>query len=102
MIARTITATEARAILANEEAESLPFRIINAAGRAAVAQFVNREAAEPERHSLDAWYSEAEQAANDASEGAGYSIEMSQFKTASRTPRVLWLEDEYFDWIIND
>ena len=102
MTIRSISFAEARAILSNEEAENLPYRTINDAGRSAVAQFVNSEAAEPERHSLDAWCSEAEQAANDASEGADFSIEMSQHKTASRTPRVLWLGDAHFDWIIND
>ncbi|ADV01252.1 hypothetical protein [Alicycliphilus denitrificans] len=99
---RTISAAEARAILLNDEAESLPFRIINDAGRSAIAQFVNTAAAEPERHSLNAWYAEAEQAANDAGESEAIVIEMGRLHAASRTPCTLELVDSDFDWTIND
>lgn len=99
---RTISAAEARAILANDEADSLPFRIINDAGRSAVAQFVNTAAAEPERHSLNAWYADAEQAANDAGEGEAIVIEMGRLHTVSRNPCTLELADSDFDWIVND
>lgn len=99
---RTITATEARAIMANDEVDNLPSRIINEAGRAAVADFINSAAAEPERHNLEAWFADAEQAANDAGEGEAIIIEMRGLHTASHNPRTLTLEDECFDWIIND
>lgn len=100
MTARTISAAEARAILANEDAESLPFRIINDAGRAAVAQFVSAAAAEPELHSLDAWYTDAEDAANQAGEGA-VIIEMSGRHTSSGNPRTLEMDDAHFEWVVN-
>lgn len=102
MNARTLSQAEALKIITNEDAENLPFRIINEAGQTAVAQFVNSQASDPARHNLGAWYSDAEQAANDAIPGETIIIEMPGRSTVSGNPETLRMDDEHFDWLIND
>lgn len=97
----TLTEAEAIAILADEEAERLPYRVINAAGQAAVLAFIQRAASEPEKHNPGAWFSDAERAANDAGPGESIIIEMRGMHTASRNPDTLTLERECFDWVLS-
>lgn len=96
----TLTEAEARAILADENAQYLPFRVINETGQAAVRAFIERVAADPAKHSADAWYQEAEQAANDALLGEDIGIEMRGMHTSSRNPETLSLDKSNFDWVL--
>jgi hypothetical protein len=93
---RTITAAEALAYTGDEDA--LPYRVLTAAGRQAVAMWVHSVAREPQRHSLDAWYETAEDAAGDASPGEAVIIEMRGHQTASGRPETLLLDDECMAW----
>lgn len=102
MNARTISNAEAFEIFANEDAETLPLRVINEAGRSAVAQFINVAAFDAAGHNLNAWYADADQAANDACPGEMVTIEMRGMYTVSGHPETLRLDDGHFDWIIND
>ncbi len=95
---QTITEAQALKIISNEEAENLPYRVINAAGRAAVATWVKTTARNPERHNLDAWYSDAESAANNGTIDEDIVIEMRGTMTESGNPVTLNIPSASFDW----
>lgn len=99
-MSKTITESEALQIIADDEAENMPYRVINAAGRAAVATWVKTTASESDRHNLDAWYTDAERAANDAIVGESIRIEMRGMHTASGNPVTLDLPAAAFDWVV--
>ena len=98
---RTLTGAEARAMF-DTGADFLPFRIITDTGRATVAQFVNSTAVEPTRHNLEAWYTVAERAANDAGPGESIVIEMRGMHASNHNPATLVLSDDCFEWSIQD
>jgi hypothetical protein len=61
--------------------------------------WVNKVAALPERHNVEAWLSAAEQSANNRqSEREDIVIEMRGFATASGKPETLTVELCAFDW----
>lgn len=99
MTKTTITAARAAEIFADKDSSTFPFRTLNQAGRAAVATWVKMYAKSAQN--LDAWYSDAEQAANDAGSGESIIIEMRGMNTHSGTPKTLILTDECFDWAIH-
>lgn len=102
MIARIISQAEADAIIVDDEAENLPFRVLNAAGQRAVAEFVRSSAANADRHDLNAWYADAERVANDSLPDESIIVEMRGMHTASGNPQTVALKAECFDWMIND
>ena len=95
---KTISESEALEIISNEDAENLPFRALNQAGRAAVATWVKMTSSEPDRHNLDAWYSDAESAANNATIRESIIIEMRGMHTESGHPETLTIPSDAFDW----
>ena len=97
---KIITKAEALTIMMDVDAERMPYMVINEAGKKAVSQFVFDTAWQPAKHSLDSWYSYAEQVANDASEGESIVIEMRSVYTVTRVPCTLRLDAECFDWAI--
>jgi hypothetical protein len=61
--------------------------------------WINKVAALPERHNLEAWLSVAEQSANNRqSERDGIVIEMTGFATVSGNPETLIVQSGAFDW----
>ena len=83
-----------------DELEYLPTPTINAAGMAALAQFVADNAKTPERHDIDAWGSHAESEATNMLAGQTGIIEMRGFDTSTRNPVTLTLLQEWFDWAV--
>lgn len=100
MTTRTLTEAEALAIFADEEAGLYPRRTINEAGKAEMAAFVAANAVDADRHNLDAWYSEAEKCANDATIDESIIVEMPGRMTAGCNPATVRLGAECFDWSI--
>lgn len=98
---KTITEAQALKIIADENAENLPFRVLNQAGQAAVATWVKMTASEPDRHNLDAWYSDAESAANNATIRESIIIEMRGMHTTGGHPETLDIPAEAFDWQVH-
>lgn len=61
--------------------------------------WVNKVAALPERHNVEAWLSAAEHSANNRqSEREDIVVEMRGFATASGKPEILTIESCAFDW----
>lgn len=102
MSVKTITESQALELIRNDFENGIPYLVINDAGRAAVAQFVSSYAADPARHALDAWYSDAERAANNDLLDESIIIEMRGMDTASRNPVTLRMDRSDFDWVIAD
>lgn len=102
MAIRTITESQALELIRNDYENGTPYLVINDAGRAAVAQFVRSYASEPERHTLNAWYSDAERQANNALLDESLIIEMSRTHAASRNPETLRMNRSDFDWVISE
>ncbi len=96
---KTITESEARALIA-AEADELPFITISDSGRQAVRAWLQDVARLPGTHNSDAWYDEAEQAANNAAQGEAIGIEMSGRMTRTGNPAVLWMEPAHFEWSV--
>lgn len=95
----TITESQALQLIA-DEADNMPYRVINAAGRAAVATWVKETAREPGRQNLDAWYSDAVDAANNTAQGGDIVIEMRGMSTESGNPETLNIPADAFDWVV--
>lgn len=79
------------------EAEVLQAYALNKEGSALLAEWVQSTAKHPERHNLDAWATEAEDAANNAAQDESIVIEMRGFTTASGRPETLTLPRTAFD-----
>ena len=99
MAFRTITESEALAILANEEADMLPFQFVNAAGLAEIHAFL------AEHHKLGgdhftpemlrAWADDAE---FQLAEGNGASIEIRSWDSASGHTETFTVSDAGHEW----
>lgn len=101
---RTITETEARALLASDEGAHAPWRELNEAGAQAVEQWVHATAADPDSHVMVAWYAAASRASDvaDANDSV-IVVEMPGRMTASGNPETLRLDPaQHFDWHINN
>lgn len=96
---KTITPAEAFAI--PEDADNLPFRVLNNSGKMRVIEWVNAAARRPESHKIEAWFDDAEDAANECVPGESVIIEMSQFDTASGHTETLMIDDTDFVWMVN-
>ena len=96
---KIITSAQAAEIINDEYAENMPYRVLNQAGKSVVATWVKRNAKADQN--IDAWYSDAEQSANNAAIGESVIIEMSGIDTFSGRPETLAIPDESFDWSVN-
>jgi hypothetical protein len=102
MAFRTITESEARAILANEEADMLPFQFVNEAGLLEIAEFL------ADHHKLGgdhftpdmirAWAADAEFQLGD---GNSASIEIRSFDSVSGTTETFTVSPAGVEWGIN-
>jgi hypothetical protein len=94
---KTITADEAKAIMADDSADNLPFQILTVAGANKVAEWAY---AHYKRGiiNMEPFYAEAEQSANDATPGEAVTIEIRGFDSITGRPEVLHLEDSDFEW----
>ena len=93
-----ITEAEAARII-DSDADMLPFRLLTAEGKEAVARFVAEEARSPERHDLGAWLDAAKRAADNALFGEAIVLEMPALESAAGTPATLDLTD-HFSWAL--
>lgn len=75
----------------------MSYLVINDLGKEAVEKFVR--ANEKRSNDLNAWYSDAEMAANNAAPGGSIIIEMRSFSTASGRPETATLSAEFFDTV---
>ena len=98
--AHQITEAQALEIMGDDNAECAPFRVINASGKTTVQEWLGRVA--KAEHNADAWFSDAEQSANDVLPGESIRIEMRGMDTLSGVPETLTIEDSCFDWMINE
>lgn len=78
-------------------AEVLEAYTLNDQGSAMLADWVRGAAKHPENQNLDAWATEAEDAANNASQDESIIVEMRGFMTNSGKPETLTLPRTAFD-----
>lgn len=97
---RALTAAQALVIIADESAEFLPFRIINESGKTAVREWLIAVA--KTENNDQAWFADAEQAANNAAPGETIIIEMRSFDTNTGRTETLRLDDSDFEWTISE
>lgn len=103
MVHRIITEAEARAVLASEEADRLPFQFVNAIGVAEIHSFL------AERHKkggdhftanmLRAWAGEAE---FQLGEGNPPTIELKSWDTVSGHTETFTVSAAGVEWAIDD
>ena len=98
--AHQITEAQARAIMVDDNADYAPFRVVNESGKIAVQSWLGRIAKADQN--ADAWFTDAEDAANNASQGESIIIEMRGFNTISGNPETLTIDDTCFDWMVNE
>lgn len=79
------------------DAEVLQVYTLNKEGAALLADWVRSTAKRPEVQNIDAWATEAEDAANNAGPDESIIIEMRGFMTASGRPETLTLPRTAFD-----
>jgi len=96
--AHQITEAQAREIMGDDNAEYVPFRVINKSGKKIVNDWTMRVG----NYMHTAWLEDAEHAANDAVPGEATIIEMRGMDTLSGVPETLAIEDSCFDWMINE
>ena len=103
MTYRTLSDAEARAILANDEAENLPFQTINAAGLAEIHAFLAAHHKLGGDHftadMIAAWAADAER---QLGEGNPASIEIKSWDTISGHTETYTVSDAGIEWVIND
>ena len=63
-----------------------------------ISKWVSSVAHSPENHNLEAWLTEAEDVANNATENEDIVIEMRGFATSSGRPETLTLRRNEFTW----
>lgn len=95
-----ITMTRARAteLAAKSDTNALPQASLNPIGQREVLAWIER--CTEDTQEAEAWFVEAEQAANNAAPGEEIVLEMAAQYTVSGAPEVLHLDDEWFDWAI--
>jgi hypothetical protein len=102
MAFRTITESEARTVLANEEADMLPFQFINDAGldeiHAFLAEHHKLGGEHFNRALLRAWAADAE---FQLGEGNGPSIEIRSFDSVSGHTETFTVSPVGVEWGIN-
>jgi hypothetical protein len=103
MTFRTITESEARAIMADENAENLPFQFINELGLAEIHQFLalrhKLHVDHFDRAALSSWAAEAE---FQLGEGNPACIEIKSLDTVSGHTETFDISDAGVEWAIND
>jgi hypothetical protein len=99
MAFRTITETEARTILADEEASMLPFQFINSTGLAEIHAFLTENHKLGGDHftpdMLRAWAADAE---FQLGEGNGASVEIRSFDSVSGHTEIFTVSDAGIEW----
>ena len=98
---RTISPEEAKRLI-EEEADYLPYKVINEKGKKEISEWLSLVA--KNEQNVDAWLTEAENSANNAIPGELIIIEMKGSQTFSGNPETLRLDDECFDYqvYVND
>jgi hypothetical protein len=94
---RTITADEAKAIVADDSADNLPFQILTVAGKNKVAEWAHAHSKRGILN-MEPIYAEAEQSANDAAPGETITLELRAIDSATGRPESLRLEATDFEW----
>lgn len=97
---RTITAAEAASICADDSAESLPFRDLTDAGKAAVAAWIETSARFPHQQNLGAWIDAARDSAGNCGADEDVVIEMKAHQTASGRTETLSLNGAEIEWLV--
>lgn len=92
---RTISPEEAKRLI-EEEADYLPYKVINEKGKKEISEWLSLVA--KNEQNIDAWLTEAEDSANNSSPGESIIIEMRGSETFSGNPETLRLDDECFDY----
>ena len=98
---KAITQEQALKIYEDDLDDRTPYRVLNEAGEAAVAEWVTRHAKHPERLDLSAWFREAEQAAGDDENpfgGFNVLMEMRGISTSSGHPEVMRIDASWYEW----
>lgn len=97
-----ITSAQARAII-EAECDILPHQELTDAGRESVKSFVATFVKRHESSDLRAWYSAAEKAISESSQGEPAILEARRFETVSGNPDALRLyEGADWAWVIED
>lgn len=97
-----ITADQAAAIMADEDAEHIPLRVLNEAGQRAVTQWLRKTCRAADHRSFGPWFAQAEQAAADAQPGEDIIIEAKARETINGQPATLKLDPAHFDWQVGE
>lgn len=94
---QTLTAAQASKLLADDNAEFLPFQFINEIGRTEISAFVakNHKSGEPTSIALDAWVKDAERQLN---EGNSASIEIPSFESVGGATLTINVSNEGLSW----
>lgn len=102
---RKITESEARKILKEDDADYLPFAILNAMGKVTVKDWVRINSKDENKvygWYYGSWFLDVENAMQNASDGESIIIEMSGRLSMSGNPETLTIPKDCFDWILND
>lgn len=95
-----ITKDQAIGLMCMEGADSLPYRVLNAAGKWAVSEFVSKYAAR--ENVMEAWFNKVEDTANNCAPDEDVIIEMRRTISKSGNPELFRMNDSHFDWMINE
>lgn len=98
-IAHKITESQAMLMMIDEDAEYAPFRVINEEGKNVVKNWLGLISRD--QQNVNAWFSDAENAANNKSQGESVIVEMRCLATITGHAETLRIEDACFDWVSN-
>lgn len=93
-----MTRAQATKLAAKSDNNALPQATLNPIGQHEVLAWIER--CTEDTQEAEAWFVEAEQAANNAAPGEEIVIEMAAQYTLSGAPETLHLHDEWFDWSV--
>jgi hypothetical protein len=100
MTKTVITRAQAIGLMCMESADSLPYRVLNAAGKWAISEFVGKYAAR--ENVMEAWFKKVEDTANNCDPEETVIIEMRRTISKSGKPETFRMNDSHFDWMINE
>lgn len=95
-----ITQSQAIGLMCMESATNMPYRVLNAAGKWAVAEFVSKYAAR--ENIIIEWFNKVESIANNCAHDETVIVEMRRTMTKSGNPETFAMNDSHFDWMVQE
>lgn len=95
-----ITKDQAVGLMCMEGANNMPYRVLNAAGKWAVTEFVSKYAAR--ENIISEWFNKVESIANNCAHDETVIVEMRRTMTKSGNPETFAMNDSHFDWMVQE